>query len=175
MKAVFIGYESERKAYRCYNPIGKRITISRDVVFDEATTWHWCDTVGDQQATGEPFMVEYITKLVRDIIPATPMPKSPPAGEPAASATEVNDDDMDAKHDDAHLWLRPIDDVIRDATPPDLARRVFNIELNFSSSDEPTSFHEAEHEESWRQAMINEMKWIEDNDIWELTSLLEGH
>jgi hypothetical protein len=52
---------------------------------------------------------------------------------------------------------------------------VFNIELNFSSSDEPASFHEAEHEESWRQAMIDKMKWIEDNDTWELTSLLAGH
>jgi hypothetical protein len=82
MKAVFIGYESERKAYRCYNPIGKRIAISRDVVFDEATTWHWCDTDGDQQATGDPFMVEYITKLVSDVIPATPMPESPHAGSP---------------------------------------------------------------------------------------------
>jgi hypothetical protein len=43
---------------------------------------------------------------------------------------------------------------------------VFDAELNFVSADENTSFCEAEHEESWRQAMMEEMKAIEDNRTW---------
>jgi hypothetical protein len=44
-------------------------------------------------------------------------------------------------------FLEPISppfDVISNATLPGLARRVFDAELNFISTDEPTSFCEAE-------------------------------
>jgi hypothetical protein len=32
---VFIGYEFGTKAYMFYNPVSKRVHISRDIVFDE--------------------------------------------------------------------------------------------------------------------------------------------
>ena len=35
MKCIFIGYNSESKAYRLYDPITKKIIISRDVEFLE--------------------------------------------------------------------------------------------------------------------------------------------
>jgi hypothetical protein len=34
-KMIFIGYESGSKVYRAYNPIMKRVHVTRDVVFDE--------------------------------------------------------------------------------------------------------------------------------------------
>jgi transposase InsO family protein len=34
-KMVFIGYEHDSKAYRAYNPVTKRVHVTRDVVFDE--------------------------------------------------------------------------------------------------------------------------------------------
>jgi hypothetical protein len=76
--------------------------------------------------------------------------------------------------DDAPLRLRVVDDVIGDAAPPTLARRVLDAELNFTFADEPASFREAEQEESWHQAMSEEMKAIEDNGTWELTVLPAG-
>jgi hypothetical protein len=39
IKTIFMGYEPGSKAYRCYNPVDKRVIITRDVVFDEATQW----------------------------------------------------------------------------------------------------------------------------------------
>jgi len=38
---VFIGYEVGSKAYRFYNPVSKRVHISRDAVFDEGRAWDW--------------------------------------------------------------------------------------------------------------------------------------
>ena len=35
VKCIFIGYSSESKAYRLYDPITKKIIISRDVEFIE--------------------------------------------------------------------------------------------------------------------------------------------
>jgi transposase InsO family protein len=41
IKTIFVGYEPGSKAYRCYNPVDKRVIIARDVVFDEAVQWRW--------------------------------------------------------------------------------------------------------------------------------------
>ena len=40
-KYIFVGYSSESKAYKLYNPVSGKLTISRDVVFNEAASWDW--------------------------------------------------------------------------------------------------------------------------------------
>lgn len=35
---IFLGYESNSKAFRCYNNVSKRVVISRDVRFTDITT-----------------------------------------------------------------------------------------------------------------------------------------
>ena len=39
VKCIFTGYSSESKAYRLYDPINKKIIISRDVEFLENQSW----------------------------------------------------------------------------------------------------------------------------------------
>lgn len=36
-----LGVSEESKAYRLYDPITKKITISRDVIFEEDAIWDW--------------------------------------------------------------------------------------------------------------------------------------
>lgn len=38
-KCIFLGVNDHSKAYKLYNPVTKKIVISRDVVFDEGKTW----------------------------------------------------------------------------------------------------------------------------------------
>ena len=46
-KCVFLGVSDYSKAYKLYNPVTKKIVISRDVIFDEENTWSWsCNTIG---------------------------------------------------------------------------------------------------------------------------------
>ena len=40
-KMVFLDYEEGSKAYRLYDPVTGRVTVSRDDVFDEAAAWIW--------------------------------------------------------------------------------------------------------------------------------------
>ena len=34
-KYIFLGYSKESKAYKLYNPLTKKLVVSRDVIFDE--------------------------------------------------------------------------------------------------------------------------------------------
>jgi len=70
---VFIGYEVGTKAYRFYNPVSKRVHISRDVVFDEGRAWDWTERDGGAHAADtEPFHVEYTTVTTRRGAPDEP-------------------------------------------------------------------------------------------------------
>ena len=39
-KCIFIGYSLEQKECRCYNPVTRKLRVSRDVVFDEMSSWY---------------------------------------------------------------------------------------------------------------------------------------
>ncbi|KAK3010509.1 hypothetical protein RJ639_010734 [Escallonia herrerae] len=47
-KFIFIGYSQESKGYKLYNPIDKKVKVSRDVTFDEKSSWDWTDRDKEQ-------------------------------------------------------------------------------------------------------------------------------
>ena len=53
-KCIFIGYSEESKAYRLYNPISKKLIISRDVRFEEEASWDGNDN--KQVTKGAPIL-----------------------------------------------------------------------------------------------------------------------
>ncbi|GKF10469.1 retrovirus-related pol polyprotein from transposon TNT 1-94 [Tanacetum coccineum] len=40
-KFIFVGYCTQSKAYRLYDPTHENIVVSRNVVFDESSSWRW--------------------------------------------------------------------------------------------------------------------------------------
>ncbi|KAJ0586507.1 putative RNA-directed DNA polymerase [Helianthus annuus] len=52
-KNVFVGYNTNTKGYKLYNPLTNKITISRDVIFDERKTW-----VPESDSTSTPFLMD---------------------------------------------------------------------------------------------------------------------
>jgi hypothetical protein len=61
---AFIGYKPGPKAYRFYNPLTRRVCISRDVVFDKKCLWDWSgEEHGDEAGGIGTFSVSSITML----------------------------------------------------------------------------------------------------------------
>jgi len=58
-KYIFVDYSSESKAYKLHNPFSGKITIGRDVVFQETASW---DLGGEQVQEGIPEEVPSIDK-----------------------------------------------------------------------------------------------------------------
>jgi hypothetical protein len=84
-----------------------------------------------------------------------------------ADGAEVDDDDiddenLDVDHDDNDLLhFRSMSNILM--TPGFAPHALVAEELHVVSSDEPTSFTEAERSPSWRKAMLEEMDSIEEN------------
>ena len=38
---ILLGVSEESKAYRLYDPVSKRVVVSRDVKFEEDKSWDW--------------------------------------------------------------------------------------------------------------------------------------
>ena len=48
-KYVLLGVSDESKAYRLFDPINKKVLISKDVVFEEQTGWNWKQNAKEHQ------------------------------------------------------------------------------------------------------------------------------
>ena len=40
-KLLFVGYNDESKGYGLLNPVNNKLTVARDVIFDERAVWQW--------------------------------------------------------------------------------------------------------------------------------------
>jgi hypothetical protein len=60
-KMVFMGYEKGTKAYRAYDPVTRRVHVTRDVFFDEQAEWDWSSdakTKGGDNTSGYMFTIQ---------------------------------------------------------------------------------------------------------------------
>lgn len=73
VKCILMGYSSESKAYKLYNPITCKVIVSRDVVFNESERWNWSqgnDGNGDSQLK-IPLTIEGEAATPIEMIPNT--------------------------------------------------------------------------------------------------------
>ncbi|KAF2306960.1 hypothetical protein GH714_022798 [Hevea brasiliensis] len=67
VKGVMIGYEEGSKAYRLYDPVKKKLIISRDVIFEEEKSWPWQSEKKEEELEN----VDIFTVKLRDAGGAT--------------------------------------------------------------------------------------------------------
>ncbi|WVZ50903.1 hypothetical protein U9M48_002109, partial [Paspalum notatum var. saurae] len=175
---IFVGYEPGSAAYRLYDPATKRVHISRDVIFDEQAQWEW----HGEQAAGEnsDFVIEYVSVEQLEVRMTAQQQAAPtPAASTSSPVVQTPpldaEEDLDANHDDAPLRFRRVEDMLGSTTPPGQAVRELHEDLLLVDGEEPTTFAQAEQEEVWRRAMLEEITSIEENKTWRLVDPPAGH
>ncbi|KAD4584105.1 hypothetical protein E3N88_21706 [Mikania micrantha] len=63
IKMVHLGMEEGSKAYRLFDPITKKIYISRDVKFVEKDSWNWKDYMNDV-GSDEPGWIDFVVNQI---------------------------------------------------------------------------------------------------------------
>ncbi|KAL6319939.1 hypothetical protein AAG906_037015 [Vitis piasezkii] len=158
---VLLGVSEESKGYRLFDPIAKRVVVSRDVIFEEEKQWDWD--------------VSYEEQMVADL------EWGDGDGENEEGVSENgNRENTDGEVGDTHDkgLLRQS----RDRQPPTWmgdyvsGEGLFEDEVHMTlvESTDPFYFEEAVKNENWRLAMNNEIKSIEKNQTWTLTKLPAG-
>ncbi|KAG6395499.1 hypothetical protein SASPL_146144 [Salvia splendens] len=142
---IFIGYNSNTKGYKLYDPTSQKTMIIRDVEFDEEGVWDFSSKndftfipqFGDQRTD------EQTRDVQQEQTPTSSIRGSPPSflNERATQRTRS----LDGVYDDTE--------------------RLEDLTLFCLFADcEPVSFKEATTSENWRVAMDEEIKAIEKND-----------
>ncbi|KAL5566704.1 hypothetical protein UlMin_029868 [Ulmus minor] len=143
--------------------------ISRDVVFDEEGLWDFGSHIDDFNFS--PLFEDELTPIEQSgeaqqeltTPPISPTSTTQGDSSPSSSSSGSQDERVAPR-------TRSLQDLY------EVTERQDNLTLFCLFADcEPVSFQEAAQEKRWRDAMDEEIRAIEKNDTWELTSLPKGH
>nr|GEU78706.1 hypothetical protein [Tanacetum cinerariifolium] len=186
-KYVFIGYCPNSKAYRLYDPVSKKITVSRDVVFHEFSGWNWEDTGSNQKSQIE-------NEEDQSMLDQDEPKENDSEGPNSASTSQFSTPNVPNSASSSRLStpkktnsVYSSEESSEDSSPNRLTqprrserglvpRRRFPIEGEDTPSlalfvGDPVNVEEAMKKEEWRLAMKEELSVIEKNQTWELTDL----
>ncbi|KAL6286215.1 hypothetical protein ACE6H2_010605 [Prunus campanulata] len=189
-KCVFLGISEVSKAYKLFNPVSKKIIISRDVVFDEEKTWNWSDDVSqlqqnipvnfednlEQQPLEQQQPQQCIPASTLSVVPAptslvVPALVVPPIGVQTASSSSARPQRLRKRP----AWMIDFEWVFDSVSGSEGSDDDPLVHFALFADSDPVSFSDAVREPKWQKAMDEEIKSIEKNNTWELTELPQGH
>jgi hypothetical protein len=183
---VLLGISEESKAYKLYNPIDRKIIISRDVVFEESKSWNWnskgntkssvnINPVDENEDQEIDLQHEETIEELDDAVNTQNNPTSSNGSDDGSgSDSEDNQHDLPSRTRQPPGYLR---DYVTGMEHIDSQtdQQLQNLAIAmFTTSEDPSSYEEASKQSVWRKAMDNEIESIEANDTWELTTLPKG-
>ncbi|KAL8137841.1 hypothetical protein V2J09_003842 [Rumex salicifolius] len=166
VKCVFLGFSSESKAFRMFEPLGKKVHISRDVIFEEDKMWDWnsdystemqddlewkegdnnnTDDSRDNNNTDDSRLAEEVTETETYEIRA----QTPSQNHDVSQAREVTS--REGRNRQPPVWANDyvLGDGLYDAKEVGFA--------NFTISEDPIDFEEAVKHLKWRESMDAEI------------------
>ncbi|CAL9021568.1 unnamed protein product [Prunus brigantina] len=146
-RCVFLGYGSCEKGYRLYNLESGKVIISRDVIFNEESSWDW-------NAQKESSISIPLTDVVAE--------NGKEIDEAYGVQTEMAEEN-EVEHTEAVTGPQEFDHTPRKFKSIAEVYERCNVCII-----EPESFEEAVKDDSWQKAMENEIHMIEKNDTWDL-------
>lgn len=196
-KCILLGVSEESKGYRMYDPIGGKIIVSRDVVFEENEEWDWSGNTNNSQ----PDLIDDLNweenESNADVDETESVVSESSENEASTNGdmqnTDSNNDATFSNNDDDELIDEDssndetetvINNETRERRPPvwlgDYETN-FNVyldkeQLNLTRTEnsDPECFEIAVKENKWREAMDVEIASIVKNETWELVDLPPG-
>jgi transposase InsO family protein len=162
-KCIFTGYSETSKAYRLYNPISKKLILSRDVKFLENQFWN--ESENQQMDSQNPLLPS--SENTENSGQQVPQPALPRLQ--VQRRSENSQDDSTSSRDSSSDIQNQRTRSLRE-----IHQQLDDIEqhnLFALMSCQPTSFKEAAKEPHWVQAMNQEIDSIEKNKTWDLVDL----
>ncbi|KAL8104868.1 hypothetical protein AgCh_028873 [Apium graveolens] len=139
------------KAYKLYNPITKKVIISRDVIFNEEASWEW----KNEKESSRIFLDDDAFEPIEE---EGSTPPTPPSNSPPSSSSSSSYESPPRK-------TRSMADLYG------TTRRILEdefVDFALYANADPVAFDDAAKENKWRQAMDQEIEAIERNQTWEL-------
>jgi len=171
VRCIFVGYDNQRKGWKCCDPVNGRCYTSRDVVFDEASSW-WTsekEVLPDskefedmlQQKMGEHSVQIHLS-----------------------SAGDLCDSDSERRVIlnpwQSGVYRQPDEEGVpsetEESTPLRRSTRTRRPNPKYANAAiveeatgiEPETFEEASQSSEWMTAMKDEITALEQNQTWEL-------
>ncbi|KAJ0579636.1 putative RNA-directed DNA polymerase [Helianthus annuus] len=166
VRCIFVGYDQERKGWKCCDPTNGKCYISRNVIFDENLSW-WSsskETLPDSDSEKLKEELEtFVVKLNLDdsFEELTEAEDEAVACEPEPTA-EISDQGQSST---------PLRRSSRASKPNPRYAHVVSIEEEVK---EPETYIEASTKPEWIKAMKQELDALKNNETWELVPKPEG-
>ncbi|GKV38633.1 hypothetical protein SLEP1_g46522 [Rubroshorea leprosula] len=176
VRCIFLGYDDQRKGWRCCDPNTGRCCVSRNVVFDEASSW-WSpqevvlpDSKELEEKVQEKFGedtcrlldTQEIVEKEKEIAPErTVSPWQTGVREPMTEETRQGEVEEAEQQPEQQLRRST-----RERKPNPKYANIALIEA--SPVTEPENYEEAAQSIEWRKAMEEEIKALKQNQTWEL-------
>ena len=152
---VFIGYELGTKGYKCFDPVNFKVTISRDVIFEEGEKWTW--STQEEGTNLFTFLPNFLSdQHVEEDITSDEEDNSPP--DEVTSSSNSSEDSHCPRY-------TSLTDLYSETNPIPLDEQTCLV-----ADEEPLTYLKAAQDEVWRKAMKEEMMAIDRSHTWELES-----
>ena len=179
VKCIFLGVCEESKGYRLFNPITKRVVVSRDVIFEKEKQWDW-DENSEKQMLVDLEWGDSDGEGVDGVNDNYCSEDSSEDNEGNACAehrdSEDNEGDVctDNKNNEDNeggMRMRQAPAWIKDYVTRESLSSSEGEDLTLLMSSDSLHYEEAVTDANRRLAMDNEIKSIEKNKTWTLVTL----
>ncbi|KAM1031938.1 hypothetical protein ACFX2I_035575 [Malus domestica] len=170
-KCIFVGYDERKKGWRCMDPETHSCVVSRDVIFDEISSFYGQKNESAGDNTQEPIVIELPSSSNPPSVHDTShVGEQGERGSVSPQNVEMMEDVRSLEQEEVEQNQRPK----RTITKPARFR-----DENFTSTyscffagpideAEPSHYEEAKDVKEWKIAMDEEMHALMKNETWDL-------